>query len=224
MNICVIIPTYNEEKTISDIIRKIKRQGIEVLIIDDGSTDNTAKIAQANSCLVIANSKNQGKGAALIKGFNYVKEKEFEAVITMDGDGQHLTEDIANFIEIASNSTHAFFIGNRMLKPSGMPFIRQLTNKFMSWFISLIIKQRIPDTQCGFRMIKTELLKRIIFSTHRFETETEILIKTSRLGYKIISIPIQTVYLHEKSRINPMIDTIRFIRFVINDIFNNKVR
>ena len=223
MNTCVIIPTYNEEKTISDIILKIKRQGLEVLIIDDGSTDNTAKIAKANSCLVISNSTNQGKGAALIKGFNYVKEKEFEAVITMDGDGQHLPEDIANFMKISSNSAHAFFIGNRMFKPSGMPFIRQLTNKFMSWFISIVIKQRIPDTQCGFRMIKTELLKKIIFSTHRFEMETEILIKTSRLGYKIVSVPIQTVYRHEKSQINPMIDTIRFVKFVINEIFNKKV-
>lgn len=222
MNTCVIIPAYNEEKTISDIIGKIKRQGLEILIIDDGSTDNTAKIAKANSCLLIANSRNQGKGAALIKGFNYVKEKEFEVVITMDGDGQHLPEDIASFMKISANSPHAFFIGNRMFKPSGMPLIRQFTNKFMSWFISRIIKQRIPDTQCGFRLIKTELLKKIIFSTHRFETETEILIRTSRLGYKIISVPIQTIYRHEKSQINPMIDTVRFIKFIISEIFNKQ--
>lgn len=222
MNTCVIIPTYNEEKTIGDIIERIKDQGLSVLIIDDGSTDNTAQIAKEKSAILIRNSHNQGKGAALIKGYDYIKRNAFDSVITMDGDGQHLPEDIPNFLETARRSQYEFFIGNRMLKPHGMPLLRQLTNRVMSWFISLIIGQKISDTQCGFRLIKRSLLEKINFTTHRFETETEILLKSGKLGYRIISIPVRTVYLHEKSQINPLVDTIRFVRFVFREVINKK--
>ncbi len=214
MRLCIIIPTYNESAQIGNIIRQIRLQQKEVVIIDDGSGDTTAQISQNCGAIVLKNSKNQGKGFSLIRGLRYVLNNNYDAVITMDGDGQHCPQDIRNFIQEAQSSEAGIIIGNRMHSPRRMPVIRILTNKFMSWLISGLIKQRIPDTQCGFRLIKNDLLKKLRFTTRRFETESEILIQASRLGYKIESTPIKSVYQKEKSQINPVIDTLRFINFI----------
>ncbi|MFA5275632.1 MAG: glycosyltransferase family 2 protein [Candidatus Omnitrophota bacterium] len=218
MKTCVVIPTYNEGKTISVLIDKIREQGLDVIIVDDGSTDNTAKIAQDKGVALIRNENNQGKGASLIKGFNYALDKGFDAVICMDGDGQHLPEEIPSFIRFAEHSSNSVFVGNRMTNLKGMPLVRMLTNKFMSWLISLVAKQKIYDTQCGFRLIKSEVLKRVSLKAAKFEIESELLIQASRLGFGIESVPIKTVYAGEKSQINPFFDTLRFIQFIFKEL------
>ncbi len=106
-----------------------------------------------------------------------------------------------------------------MQKIKNMPLVRVLTNKVMSWLISQIAKQEIPDTQCGFRLIKKEVLAKLNLKTHKYETESEVLIRGSRLGFKIESVPIKTIYITEKSHINPFIDTLRFIRFILKEIW-----
>jgi len=214
-----VIPTYNEANTIADLVRNIRQQGLDVLVIDDGSCDDTSKIAQDNGAAVLRNVNNEGKGASLIKGFRYALTKDFDAVITMDGDGQHLPEEIPYFIRLATYSDSGIFIGNRMSKRRNMPFVRVLTNKFMSWLISYAAKQNIPDTQCGFRLIKKYVLEKIKLQTSKYETESEIIIRASRLGFKIESVPIKSVYKGEKSQINPFIDTLRFIRFVTRELW-----
>jgi len=218
MKACVIIPTYNEARAIGDLVREIRNQNLEVIVIDDGSKDNSSQIARDCGATVLRNQRNEGKGASLIKGFSYALSKDFDAVITMDGDGQHQPQDIQSFIHLAKNSDSAIFIGNRMLKTKPMPWLRLLTNKFMSWLISVITKQDIPDSQCGFRLIKKEVLERIELKTLRYETESEILIESFRLGFKIESVPIRTVYSGEKSQIKPFSDTLRFIRFIISKL------
>ena len=100
-----------------------------------------------------------------------------------------------------------------------MPFIRVLTNKIMSGLISKITRQNVPDTQCGFRLIKRPVLEKINLKTSKYETESEILIKASRLGFKIESVPIKTVYSGEKSQINPFVDTLRFIKFLFRELW-----
>ena len=219
---CVIIPTYNEAKAIAGLVKEIKRQNLDVLVVDDGSGDNTAQIAKDSGAIVLRNEINQGKGASLIKGFNYALNQDYDAVITMDGDGQHLPEDIPYFIRLAAYSDGAIFIGNRMQRTKNIPLVRFLTNKFMSWLLSGIARQKIPDTQCGFRLIKKEALKKVPLATSKYETESEILIRGSRLGFKIESVPIKTIYMGEKSRINPFIDTLRFFRFLIRELWTTK--
>lgn len=215
MNACVIIPTYNEAQNIGELIAKVKSQNFTVVVIDDGSTDDTGQIARQSGAIVLRNEQNQGKGASLIRGFKYALDNNFDAVLTMDGDGQHLPEDIPYFIRLAAYSDSGIFIGNRMHKTGDMPLIRILTNRFMSWVISSVAKQKIPDTQCGFRLIKKEVIERVKLITLKYETESEILIKASLLGFRIESVPIKAVYMNEKSRINPLIDTLRFIKFII---------
>lgn len=222
MKICVIIPTYNEARAIASLVKKIKQQELEVMVIDDGSYDNTFRIAEDSGATVLHNSNNEGKGASLIKGFSYALDKDFDAVITMDGDGQHLPEEIPYFVRLAQYSDSGIVIGNRILRRKDMPLIRILTNKLMSWFISSLAKQKIPDTQCGFRLIKKEVLKKIDLRTRKYETESEIIIKAARLGFKIESVPIKTIYQGEKSQINPVIDTLRFINFIFRELWTTK--
>ncbi len=215
MKICVIIPAYNESKEISGLIKEIKAKIPDVLVVDDGSTDSTSQIASQTGAVVIKNTINQGKGVCLKQGFKYALDNKFDAVITMDGDGQHLPLDLPAFMRLAENSQSAFFVGNRMLETKNMPWLRIITNKFMSWVISILSKQKIPDTQCGFRLIKGAVLEKVELKTRKFEAETEILLVASRLGFKIESVPIKTVYRGEKSQINPFFDTLRFLKFII---------
>jgi glycosyltransferase involved in cell wall biosynthesis len=212
---CVIIPTYNESRAIAGLINQIAKKGLQVIIIDDGSIDDTVKIATACGAKVLANPRNMGKGASLIKGYAFALSQGFDAVISMDGDGQHSPDDLSAFIRRAENSQSALIVGNRMGMIKGMPVLRIITNFLMSKFISLIVKQRIPDTQCGFRLVKRELLSRIDLSTSKYETESEVLVKAAHLGFKIESIPVKTIYSGQKSQINPLIDTLRFLRFMI---------
>ena len=212
---CVIIPTFNEAKAIASLIKRITELGLKAIIIDDGSADDTVKIAAAYGAEVLRNEKNLGKGASLIKGYNFALAQGFDAVISMDGDGQHSCNDLSAFIRKAETSHSAVIVGNRMALTKKMPFLRIITNRLMSKFISLIVKQDIPDTQCGFRLVTKEVLSRIDLSTSKYETETEILIKAAHLGFKIESIPVETIYSGQKSQINPFVDTFRFLRFII---------
>ncbi|MDO8489637.1 MAG: glycosyltransferase family 2 protein, partial [Candidatus Omnitrophota bacterium] len=121
MRICVIIPTYNESRAIAGLINQITKLGLEVIIIDDGSVDDTVKIATGCGAKVLANPRNMGKGASLIKGYNFALQSGFDAVISMDGDGQHSPDDLLAFIQKARNSQSALIVGNRMGMTKGMP-------------------------------------------------------------------------------------------------------
>lgn len=219
MRTCVIIPTYNESKTIAGLIKQVLSLGFKVIVIDDGSSDSTADIAQTSGVTVLRNLKNLGKGAALVKGYNFAVAQGFDAVISMDGDGQHEPNDLAVFVQKAESSNCGVIVGNRMTAIRQMPVLRILTNRFMSWLISLITGQYIPDTQCGFRLVRADILRKIILSTTKYETESEILIRAARLGARIEAVPVKTIYLGGKSQINPFVDTLRFVRFIFSEFF-----
>lgn len=223
MKTCVLIPAYNEAKTIAALINKIKEQKLDSIIIDDGSKDDTSAVALRNGAVVLKNSKNEGKGASLIKGFNYALDKGFDMVIAMDADGQHLPEEIPYFLKAAEDSKSGIIIGNRMCERRNMPLIRVLTNKTMSWLISIVAGINIPDTQCGFRLIKREVLEKIRFTSNKFEIESELIIKAARLGFRIESVPIKSVYQGERSKINPFVDTLRFFRFLFKQLWTTRI-
>ncbi|MBU1998544.1 MAG: glycosyltransferase family 2 protein [Candidatus Omnitrophica bacterium] len=216
MKTLIIIPTFNESRSIVKLLLKIKESGLEVLVIDDGSSDKTAEKAKEQGVIVIKNDTNQGKGATLKIGFTYALENGYQAVITMDGDGQHSPDELPRLIQAGENSSSGIIVGNRMQAVKNMPLIRILTNKFMSWFISRKTGQYIADTQCGLRLIKREVLEKISLETKRFEIESELLIKASLAGFKIESLPITSIYYDEKSQINPFTDTLRFIKFILH--------
>ena len=217
MNICVVIPVHNEVKSIGSLVESIKRKKFDVVVIDDGSTDDSHSVAQEKGAIVLKNETKHGKGMSLQKGFEYAIAHQYEGVITMDGDGQHDGEDIDKFIKAIPKDPKSIITGNRMGDPAGMPRSRYFTNWFMSRLISWLCKQRIPDTQCGFRYIGCDILKNCHFLTKDFEIESEVLIKASKKGYKIYSVPVKSIYQNEESKIHPFKDTFRFITYLFKE-------
>ena len=210
----VIIPAYNEEKNISRLIQEVESRGFPVLIVDDGSKDATVSRAKAAGAEVLVTNVNQGKGAALRRGFDWFLKKNYAAAIVMDSDGQHDSKELDLFLGALGLDGVQVAVGNRLDNPQGMPWIRRATNRFMSWVISSITKQNIPDSQCGYRAMTREVLRKIQLKTAHFEIESEILFEAARAGFKISSIPIRCVYQDEISHINPFRDTIRFFSFL----------
>ncbi|MDD5019724.1 MAG: glycosyltransferase family 2 protein [Candidatus Omnitrophica bacterium] len=216
MKYICLVPSFNEEKTIGWLVKSLKDKGFDVTVIDDGSSDGTAKLAHDQGAEVIINEKNLGKGASLRKAFEILKGRVYDGVIIMDGDGQHLPSDVDQFVHCFHEKAPGIVVGNRMHSPKGMPLIRQVTNAFMSFIISRMCRQRVPDTQCGFRLISMKALRAIALNTDRYEIESEMLLEVSRAGYGIESVPIASVYDGQFSAIHPWRDTVRFFKFILH--------
>ena len=217
---CIIIPILNEAAHIPEVVRQIRQVCSEsssycVLVVDDGSQDNSAELARTAGATVLRHEKNRGKGAALQTGFAYAHEHKFDVVLTMDGDGQHAPADIPRFVSAYERTLVPIVLGNRMEDTSQMPFIRRVTNRFMSALLSRKIRQYVPDTQCGFRLYAKETLPHLqVSKTPGYAAESEELLFLAQHGFRITSIPIQTIYGTEKSKIHPIRDTIRFFRML----------
>jgi glycosyltransferase involved in cell wall biosynthesis len=214
LRLCVIIPVYNEEGRIAPIVKGVRERGLEVLVVDDGSKDSSGAIAAGEGAVVLRNDIKRGKGRSLVRGFVYAREHNYEGVITMDGDGQHAPSDLDVFLQKICQHPESIVTGNRMHNPKGMPLVRLWTNRLMSWLISYLCCQRIPDTQCGYRYISQVVLGSLHLTTHNFEIETEVLVEASRRGFSIFSVPIQSIYCNERSKINPLSDTVRFFSYL----------
>ena len=210
-----IIPAYREQKHIGDVVRRARRHLDHVLVVDDGSDDATTQRAREASAEVMVHSQNCGKGEAIKTGLRYCLDRQFRHAIILDADGQHLPEEIDRFIAAAAATVGpVFFLGNRMNDLTGMPFVRRVVNRHMSRRISRVCRQKIPDTQCGFRMLDRQLIPELLGGGNRFDYETEMLIIASRKGYRIESVPITTVYSDEVSNIHPVRDALRFFKLM----------
>ncbi|RKX72128.1 glycosyltransferase family 2 protein [candidate division TA06 bacterium] len=210
----ILIPAYNESKFIGNVITRVKASGYKnILVIDDGSNDDTYNIALSNKINVIRHNKNRGKGESQKTGFNYAYENNYDYIAMIDADNQHNPEEIEYLLRKANRYNYDIVIGKR-IDYSRMPYIREIVNKITSLIISIMSKNRIYDSQSGFRIMRTRLIPYIRLKTKRFETESEILIQTGRSGYKIGEHKIKTFYGSEKSSVNPVIDTLRFISLI----------
>lgn len=210
-----VIPAYQDERHIGDIVGRTREQLDHVVVIDDGSSDHTAQRARETGADVIVHPQNRGKGEAIKTGLEYWLKRDARWVILLDSDGQHLPEEVDRFlISAVAAPKPTFFIGNRMNNVAAMPFIRRVVNRYMSKRISRICGQEIPDTQCGFRMLERQLIPELLGGGDRFDYETEVLIIASRKGYRIESVPITTVYTDQVSKIRPLRDSIRFLKLM----------
>lgn len=214
-----MIPVYNEAVAIGNLVKDLINRQLDVVVIDDGSTDSSGDLAEAQGATVIRTGTRRGKGAALRIGFDEVLKLSYQGVLVMDGDGQHAVEDVGAFLEVAAENGPCVITGNRLIQSENMPWLRRWTNRLMSLLISTAMGRKVPDTQCGFRYISREVLEAVSVTTKSFEVETEILLKAARHGYAIHSIPVKCIYGNEVSRIRPFADTIKFIRYFFKDIF-----
>jgi glycosyltransferase involved in cell wall biosynthesis len=210
MKILALIPAYNEEERIGKVVKKTLKY-CDVIVIDDGSMDDTGKRAEEKGAFVIKHEKNRGKGDALITGFNYALKNNYDIIITLDADGQHDPSEIPNFLKKIDK--YDIIIGARNFKE--MPFPRRISNTITTFLLSLRTHQKIGDSQSGYRLIKTDALRGLDFKTERFILESELLVRAKcRIG----NVRIKTIYAGEKSHINNLRDTIKFIKFLIQSL------
>ena len=207
---CVVIPAYREQRMIRGVVQSVLKYVPTVIVVDDGSPDRTAEEAAAAGAVVVRHAANMGKGVALNTGFNYARDNRYDYLITLDADGQHDPADIPRFIEAYERTGIPVLVGNRMGVLSNMPLVRKWTNRYMSWLLSRAMNQYVPDTQCGFRLYRCDVLPFIEAQAARFAAESEILLHIASRGIHMDSVPITVIYNDEKSKINPIRDTFRF--------------
>jgi glycosyltransferase involved in cell wall biosynthesis len=212
----VIIPAYNASSTISELIEKISEftDKSDIVVIDDGSKDQTFRIAQRAGAVVLKHERNKGKGEALKTGFKYAQKKNYDALLTIDADLQHDPFSIRDFQQKANRNFSGIIIGTRDVHLKTMPFARWLSNSLTSVILSILSGQTIRDSQSGYRLISTQVLKKVKLKAKKYDLESEILVKAGRKGFKIDAIPIKTIYHGGKSFINPFVDTGRFIKLM----------
>ena len=211
---CVVIPAFNAANTIGALVRTVKQQGLPVIVINDGSSDNTAPIASGEGAVVISHLRNEGKGRALRTGFEHALRAQYDGVITMDSDGQHDPAEIPELIRTAERQHAGMVVGNRMATAT-MPWLRRVVNRTLSHIVSTVARQPIPDSQSGFRLIRKEVLSSLSLTSRRFEIETELLLATAKRRWKVVFIPIRTTYDNHSSHIRPMGDGLRFFGIVL---------
>lgn len=213
--VAALIPCYHEEATIADVVSRVRKILDGVLVVDDGSKDATAAQARVAGAQVIVHRQNMGKGAAIKTGLRALLERgDFEYFVILDGDGQHLPEEIASFLQKATEIPAAIYVGNRMSRSRNMPLVRKLTNKYMSWEVSRHCGQPVPDSQCGFRMVSRRLAANLFCESNGYDYETEMLLVAAAEGHRIVSVPVSTVYAQETSWIRPIRDGLRFFKLL----------
>jgi glycosyltransferase involved in cell wall biosynthesis len=211
---CVVIPAYREGKAVGEVVRGARQYCHHVIVVDDGSKDDTAQVAREAGAVVQQHKTNCGKGAALVTGFKAARSLGVEYVITMDADGQHDVDEIPKFVEAYRRTGIPVLIGNRMISTAGMPLIRRATNRVMSFMLSRTMHNYVPDTQCGFRLYRSDILPFISAASAHFAAESETLLHVAERGIRIDSVRISTIYNSRNSNINPLVDTFRFFQML----------
>ena len=206
MKITIGIPAYNEEKNIASIITKLKNITDSIIVCDDGSSDLTGKIASDLGAMVISHPKNMGYGAAIHSLFLKAKELNLDSLVTLDADGQHRIEDINSVIGPINDAVVDIVIGSRFLdeKSEGMPNYRKVGIKIITKVTNLSIKEKLTDSQSGFRAYGKKALQKITPSDVGMGVSTEILIKASNLKLKVAEVPIKVYYDGDTSTHNPV--------------------
>ncbi len=217
--IIAVIPAYNAEETLYPLLQQVSAflPIGDILVVNDGSTDQTGDIAFGFGCRLISFPANHGKGAALRCGFSFAMGNDYDAVLTLDADLQHPPEYIPYFLDRFDDAD--VIIGTREISLPLMPPGRIFNNTVTSLVISIFGNRRIRDSQSGYRLIKTRFLRKLRLAGKRYDLESELLFQAGVFDSKIIEIPIATVYNTSASHINPLLDTGRFLKLVWNRVW-----
>jgi glycosyltransferase involved in cell wall biosynthesis len=206
----VLIPAHNESRNITDVVTSA-RQYLPVLVVDDGSSDDTARRAEIAGAKVIRQMPNQGKGKALLTGFRQALKSGYKAVITLDGDGQHDPAEIPKFLDADRDHPAGLIIGRRDF--TKMPFIRRLANTLGRTVFSLSIGYPIADNQSGYRLIGRELMELMLADDEPgFEFEVDMIVHALKHKLGIGWVPIRTIYTGGASHIKPLPHLFNFLR------------
>ena len=219
--ICVVIPTYNNAGTIADVVRRVLTHCLDVIVVCDGSTDETFSILQGiEGITVVSYDRNAGKGTALKRGFKKALEMDFAYAITLDADGQHFPEDIPTMLHANQKHPGALIVGRRKgLEKAERSKGSKFANAFANFWFAIQTGHRLKDTQTGFRLYPLKKLRGLSLLTSRYEAELELLVFASWHGVEIVSVPVNVFYPKPEERVShfrPIPDFSRI--FILNTV------
>jgi glycosyltransferase involved in cell wall biosynthesis len=213
----IAIPCFQGAGKIAEVVRGARATGHPVVVVDDGSSDESAKEAErAGADAVLRHAANHGKGAALASAFAFAVQRQASAVLSMDADGQHDAAEVPALVAAHRANPRALVIGVRSFAPEDMPRRSRIGNRISTWWISKFAGRPHSDTQSGFRVYPRALYAHVALRSRRFETETELLLHAARRGLPLVEVPIRTIYGPDRvTHFHGFRDTMRVIRLVI---------
>ena len=209
--VAAVIPCRNEAPRLGAVLGAVRAHVPAMIVVDDGSNDDTAHVARAAGAEVVRTGHSEGKGAALMAGWRCAAERGFEFAVCLDGDGQHAGTDIPVFLRVPAEIS--LVVGNRFHEAEKIPWLRRQVNRWMSRKLSRFTGRKLPDTQCGFRRLRLDVLRQLDLGARHFEIESEMILKTIRAGLDVQFVPVAVIYRDEQSKIQPVRDSIRWFRW-----------
>jgi glycosyltransferase involved in cell wall biosynthesis len=221
LRLCVVIPTYNNQKTLAGVLDDILMFTSNIIVVNDGSTDDTANILKifSDRIRVVSYIPNRGKGYALKNGFDKAEKLGYRGVVTIDSDGQHFASEIERFVEYAERFPDTLLLGQRTTE-GDMPAKNSFANKFSNFWFTVQTTYRFRDTQNGFRLYPLSAMKGLRSVSSRYEAELEMLVRSAWKGIKIMPVPTRVYYPPEGERVTHFRPGRDFFRIsVLNTIF-----
>ena len=207
-HICAVIPTYNNGGTVADVVKGVLRQGLPVIVVDDGSTDDTEQKLEGLEIKYIRHERNRGKGCALKTGFEAARELGYRFVLTIDADGQHDPADIPALVAAAGERT--LVVGSRNIAADGMSSSSTFANRFSNFWFAVQTGRKLPDTQTGYRIYPLEDLPSLKLLTSRYEAELTLLVFSAWKNLRLVPVPVRVYYPEDRvSHFRPFADFFR---------------
>lgn len=225
-SVCVAIPALNAARLVGPVIEVARGIIRDVVVVDDGSSDETARVAADAGATVLRHDVNRGKGAALKTAFAWALEREFDGVITLDADGQHLAAEIPKFLAARAETGAGLIIGGRAHLFGEMLPRRRAANRFSAWTIAMMAGATVTDSQSGYRFYSRALLERVTLRADGFDMESEVIVRAGRAGFRIVTIPIALGFVNgvSTSHYKPVRDSVRIAWTVFKARVSGRVK
>jgi glycosyltransferase involved in cell wall biosynthesis len=220
LKVCILVPTFNNAKTLAPLIKDLLAFEAHIIVINDGSTDDTENILGLLPAIqIISYSPNKGKGMALRQGFRAAVERGYDYAISIDSDGQHFAKDLPAFLVALEENPGSLIIGARNMDQSSVPAKSSFGHRFSNFWYLVETGIKIPDTQSGYRLYPVTLLQTIRFITRRFEFEIEVIVRAAWIGIPVLSVPVSVYYAPQGERVSHFRPFIDFTRISILNTF-----
>lgn len=202
-NVCVLVPTYNNEQTLAKVLNSVLAYTNQIIVVNDGSTDSTSVVLQQfPQIALVSYAQNKGKGHALRTGFKHAVKLGYDYAITIDSDGQHFADDLGKFLLKLEDYPSAIIIGARNMDQASVPGKSSFGNKFSNFWFWVETGLKMSDTQSGYRLYPVKLIENIQFFTRKFEFEIEVLVISAWRGIKITEVPVRVFYAEKENRVS----------------------
>lgn len=212
LNTLVAIPAYNAESTLPTLLPQVREYVCDdnLLLINDGSTDQTLDFIKDTGLNFISFPQNRGKGEALRAAYQFAADRHYRSILSLDSDRQHDPSLIPAFF--SRDTGRQLVLGRRLFEQSDMPLHRRLSNYLTSLIISVFSRSVRHDSQCGYRLVPVDLIRKIRLTARSFDLESQLLFQAGLIDYPVVELPVPTSYNAPSSSINPTADTARFVR------------